>query len=181
MPHISRDNPCFYLTCVTKDRLPVFRSDSIKEIACRAIDEARRSAGFALYAYVVMQNHFHLITDSSRDSSDVLRFVNGVTSHRVIDWLRRNNHLRSLEKLKIEARERRHKYSLWDHHPNVRLLWDEKMLMERVHYTHQNPVRLGLVERAQDYRWSSVRCWNRTALDDEPLLVDVDKIEWRRP
>jgi putative transposase len=162
MPHISRDNPCFYLTSVAKDRLPVFRSDPLKETACSALDEARRSGKFSLYAYVIMPNHFHLITDSARRSSDVLRFVNGITSRRIIDWLRQNNYLSSLDKLWIGNQERRHKYSLWDHHPNVRLLWNEDMLMERVRYTHQNPVRLGLVNRPEDYRWSSVRCWNQT-------------------
>jgi len=180
MPHISRDNPCFYLTSVAKDRLPVFRSEAIKAVACLALDEARRSGNCGLYAYVIMPDHFHLITDSSRQSSVILRFVNGITSRRVIDWLRQNNYLSSLEKLRIGDRERRYRYSLWDHHPNVRILWNEEMLMERVHYTHQNPVRLGLVERAEDYRWSSVRCWNRTMLEDEPLLVDIDRIEWRR-
>jgi hypothetical protein len=54
------------------------------------------------------------------------------------------------------------------------------MLMERVHYTHQNPVRLGLVDRAEDYKWSSVRCWNNTMREDEPLLMDIGKIEWRQ-
>ena len=180
MLHISRDNPCFYLTSVAKDRLPVFRSEALKFVTCNALDEARRSGNFLIYAYVIMPDHFHLVTDSSRESSDILRFVNGITGRRVIDWLRQKNYLSSLEKLRIGDRERRHRYSLWDHHPNVRLLWNEQMLMERVHYTHQNPVRLGLVERAEDYRWSSVRCWNKTMLEDEPLLMDIDKIEWRR-
>lgn len=52
--------------------------------------------------------------------------------------------------------------------------------MQRVHYTHQNPVRLGLVQRAEEYEYSSVRIWNRTPLEDEPLMVDIDKIKWRR-
>lgn len=180
MPPISRDNPCFYLTSVSKDRLPVFRTNLIKAVTCRALDEARHSANFAMYAYVLMPDHLHLITDSARSSSDTLRYVNGIVSRRIIDWLRENEHLSSLERLKIGVRDRRHKHSLWDHHPNVRLLWDENMLMERVHYTHQNPVRLGLVERAEDYRWSSVRCWGKTMLEHEPLLVDIDRIVWRR-
>jgi hypothetical protein len=54
------------------------------------------------------------------------------------------------------------------------------MLMERVHDTHQNPVRAGLVRRAEDYRFSSVRIWNRPPLEDEPLIVDIDKIRWRK-
>ena len=43
---ISHDSPALYITVVTKDRLPVFRTDKIKEVMCRAIDEARKSAGF---------------------------------------------------------------------------------------------------------------------------------------
>ncbi len=51
--------------------------------------------------------------------------------------------------------------------------------MERIHYTHQNPVRAALVERAEEYRWSSVRCWKKDILEDEPLLMDLDRIKWR--
>jgi hypothetical protein len=53
--------------------------------------------------------------------------------------------------------------------------------MQRVNYIHQNPVRAGLVERAEDYLWSSIRCWNRCPREDEPLLMDLDKIVWRKP
>jgi hypothetical protein len=33
----------------------------------------------------------------------------------------------------------------------------EAAFMQRVNYIHQNPVRAGLVARAEDYRWSSAR------------------------
>jgi len=62
---ISRDSPCYYLTSVAKDRLPVFRSDQIKLIVCAALDEARHSGKFALYAYVIMPDHLHVVTDST--------------------------------------------------------------------------------------------------------------------
>jgi len=52
--------------------------------------------------------------------------------------------------------------------------------MQKVNYIHQNPVRAGLVERAEDYRWSSVRIWKRCSLEDEPLIVDIDRIAWRQ-
>lgn len=28
--------------------------------------------------------------------------------------------------------------------------------------------------RAEDYRWSSIRCWTGKALEDEPLTMDLD-------
>ncbi len=125
-------------------------------------------------------DHLHVITDSSRLPSDTLRFINGIIGRRVIDYLKDHGHERSLLKLRHETRKREYRYSLWDHHPNTRLLFSETMLMERVHYTHNNPVRAGLVERAEDYRWSSVRCWNGNLLEDEPLLMNLDRIKWRR-
>jgi REP element-mobilizing transposase RayT len=81
-----------------KDRLPVFRSEAVKVVTCNALDEARRSGKFLIYAYVIMPDHFHLVTDSSRKSSEILRFVNGITGRRIIDWLRENNHLKLIRK-----------------------------------------------------------------------------------
>jgi putative transposase len=176
---ISRDSPCYYLTSVPKDRLPVFRTDEIKSITAKALDEARNSGGFSLYAYVIMPDHLHVISDSARSSADTLRFVNGITSRRVIDYLKENGYESSLLKLRRETKKKGYCYSLWDHHPNVRLLFSETMLMERVHYTHWNPMRAGLVERPEDYRWSSIRCWNGNPLEDEPLLMNIDRIKWR--
>ena len=176
---ISRDSPCYYLTSVSVHRLPVFRTDEIKVVTCKALDEARNSGGFAFYAYAIMPDHFHVVSDSTRSSADTLRFMNGIVSRRVIDYLKEYGHERSLKKLRHETRERSYRYSLFDHHPNVRLLMTEKMVMERVRYTHQNPVRAGLVERAENYLWSSVRCWNGKMHEDEPLMINLDRIKLR--
>jgi hypothetical protein len=52
--------------------------------------------------------------------------------------------------------------------------------MQKVNYVHQNPVRAGLGERAEDYRWSSSRFWSKCPNEDEPRKVDIDKTIWRR-
>ena len=65
MPHrfqISQDSQALYITVVTKDGLPVFRTDPMKEVLCRALDEARKTANFLLFAYVIMIDHMHLLT-----------------------------------------------------------------------------------------------------------------------
>ena len=177
---ISRDSPCYFLTSVSKDRLAVFRTDALKRVTAKALDEARHSGKFALYVYVIMPDHLHVITDSARSSEDTLRFINGIISHRVIAFLKEKSWASSLHKLRQETKPRHYKHSLWDHHPNAKLLLTEKMLMERVHYLHQNPVRAGLVERAEDYLYSSVRCWKGNHREDEPLLMDIRNIKWRK-
>ena len=180
MHTISRDTPALYLTAAAKDRLPVFRTDTIKVITCKALDEARKSGGFAIDAYVLMPDHFHAITDSILKPSKVIQYLNGIISRRVIDHLKEHGHNASLRKLRRESGARGHTYSLWEHHSNVLPVFSENMLMQKVNYIHQNPVRAGLVQRAEDYCWSSVRIWKRCPLEDEPLMVDIDQINWRR-
>jgi hypothetical protein len=91
-----------------------------------------------------------------------------------------NDYSTSPAKLQDTKKARGHEYSLWDGHSNVFLVVSEKAFMQRVNYIHPNPVRAGLVARAEDYRWSSARCWSRRPLEDEPLLMDLDKIIRRR-
>jgi REP element-mobilizing transposase RayT len=179
MAFISKDTPALYFTTVAKDRLPVFRSDAIKLITCEALNEARKSGGFLIFAYVLMPDHIHFITDSARQPSVVLRYVNGIISRRVIDYLKANHFESSLIKLQASTKQRQYKHSLWNHHNNSFSITSESVLMQKVHYIHQNSVRAGLSERAEDYRWSSIRCLNRSTLVDEPLAMDISQIRWR--
>jgi REP element-mobilizing transposase RayT len=178
MFRISNDTPAYYLTSVTRNRLLVFRQPALKELVCKALDEARQSAGFLLFAYVVMPDHLHAILGSDLKPSKVAQYVNGIIARRIIDYLKDNGHTISLAKLAHQDRGRGYRYSLWDHHSNIKRLTQEDVFMEKVNYLHQNPVRAGLVDQPGDYRWSSARCWARKPLADEPLAIDIDKIHF---
>src|SRR4030095_1780076 len=156
---ISRDSQALYIAVVAKNRLPVFRSDSIKSITCKVLDEARNSGGFLIFAYVIMPDHLHIITNQPNTSADVLRRIKGITGRRVIDYLKDNNYQSSLAKLRHEEWKRGHRYSLWQQEKNVLSIFSESLFMQKVNYIHMNPVRAGMVERASDYRWSSARIW----------------------
>lgn len=176
---ISRDSQALYITIVTKDRLPVFQTDALKIVACRAIDEARNSGGFLLFAYVIMLDHMHLLTNCPDTSAEVLRYLKGITGRRVIDYLKEKNYENSLAKLRHKNWKRKHSYSLWQQDKNVFSVYSEAMFMQKVNYIHLNPVKAGLVESAIDYRWSSARIWHGREAEDEPLRMDVDRIRWR--
>ena len=179
MIQITRDKPCYYLTSVAHDRLPIFQKDLVKQIVCDALNEARKSGEILIFAYVIMLDHPHLITDGHREISDVLRFTNGIAAKRVLDYLKENNFESSLAKLRQEEQRKGYKYSLWQHHPDAFRITGEETFMQKVNYIHQNPVRAGLVEKAEDYRYSSVRLWKGNPLDDEPFLTDHKLIRWR--
>lgn len=177
---ISQDSPALYITIVTKDRLPVFKTERMKQVLCEAINEARQSAKMFLFAYVIMIDHLHLLTSRPSTTSDVLRVLKGLTGRRVIDHLKGNGHVSSLAKLRHQKQKRDHEYSLWQVEKNVLPVFSEGMFMQKVNYIHQNPVRGGLVEHATEYQWSSARIWQGCAVETEPLLMDKDLIYWRR-
>lgn len=179
MFRISRDNPAYYLTSVAHKRLPIFQKYIIKEVVSNAFSEARISGGIMIFAYVIMPDHTHLITDNAREMKDVLRFMNGISAKRMIDHLKENGHESSLAKLRIQERKGKHKHSVYEHHPNALRITSEESLMQKVNYVHLNPVRAGLVENADDYLFSSSRQWHGKAMDQEPLVTDHLLIDWR--
>ncbi len=176
---ISQDSPVLYITIVTKNRLPVFQTDKMRELVCRAIDEARTSARFLLFAYVVMLDHLHLIASRPSTTSNLLRVIKGITARRIIDYLKVNSYESSLAKLQHQERDRKYRHSLWQTEKNVLPVFSEGMFMEKVNYIHENPVRAGLVDHAAEYRWSSARVWQGRPVEDEPLLLNHDLIQWR--
>src|SRR5438876_4328461 len=153
----SRDNPAYYLTSVAHNRLPIFRTDKIKQVVCDAFNEARKSGGIMIFAYVIMLDHTHLLTDSAREIKEVLRFMNGISARRVINHLKENGFSSSLEKLRIAEQADEQKYSVYQHHPNAFRVTGEDAFMQKVNYIHLNPVRAGLVEHPDDYLYSSAR------------------------
>jgi putative transposase len=177
---ISRDSPALFITAVAAHRLPIFRTDPIKVATCNALDEARKSCPLLIFAYVIMPDHLHLMTNKVESEARILRFIKGITARCVLGYLKEYQCNSSLEKLRVQQGSKNHEYSLWQTEKNVFSVFSESKFMEKVRYIHENPVRAGLVERAIDYRWSSARIWQGCALEDEPLTVDKDQIRWRQ-
>ena len=176
---ISIDTPVYFFTSVAHDRLPVFQTDKLKKIMADALNEARTSGQFSIFAYVIMPDHNHIITDNAREPSETLRFLNGISAKRILDHLKSIGGP-SLEKLKMFEKKRGYKYSVWEHHSDTLLVTSESVFLQKVNYIHLNPVKAGLVEHPDDYLYSSSRIWTRTELENEPLRMDMDKIEWKR-
>lgn len=127
-----------------------------------------------------MPDHLHIITDSKLKESEVLRYVNGISARRVLGYLKEREFEESLKKLRTEEKERRYKHSLWEHHSNTFEIKTEAVLMQKVNYIHRNPVEEGLAETPEDYLFSSARFWKGCPFENEPLEMDVKKIDWRK-
>lgn len=179
MFRISRTTPAFYFTAVAHKRLPIFRTDKLKQVVCDAFDEVRRRHKILILAYVIMPDHVHLLVYGDRRMEDVLRLLNGVSARRVIQYLKDNGFDNSLFKLRGETRERNHKHSVWQHHSDSLEIFCEGTFRQKVEYINMNPVRAGLVDDPMEYEFSSARLWAGRPNETEPLLTDHSQIDWR--
>lgn len=93
--------------------------------------------GYLLHAYVFMDNHYHLLMETPHANiKQIMQNIN--TSYTVY----------------VNKRHRRFGHLFQGRYKSF-IVDKESYLLEVGRYIHLNPVRAGIVERAEDYRWSS--------------------------
>lgn len=103
------------------------------------LQESSGMFGVRIVAYCLMSNHYHLLLQTpSGNLSRVMRHVNGVYTQR---YNRRH---------KIDGQLFRGRYK------SV-LVEEDTYLLELLRYIHRNPVKAGICQAVEDYRWSSHR------------------------
>ena len=117
----------------------VFFSDQDKKFYIELLYKHAVQSGVTFWAYCLMDNHVHLIAVPANEDS-LARGIGEV--HR--------NYTRM-----INFRKGWRGY-LW-HGRFISYPLDENYLYAAVRYIERNPVRAGLVKRAEDYPWSSAK------------------------
>ena len=134
--------------------------------------EAKRKVSFDLWGYVVMPDHVHLLLLPTRGSrmAQMLYAVKQPVTLRAVRWVRKNapSFLGRMEDRQPNGKVTRR---FWQrgggYDRNLRSVHD---VHEKLTYLHENPVRRGLVDRAEDYLYSSARAW--LLGDDVPIAID---------
>lgn len=167
-------NTVHYVTSVTYNRVPVFRSDHACEIFVEVLSEVRNKFPYKLIGYVIMPDHAHAIINNATGTiSDWLRRVRGNSARKVLAWLRAEQHLMSLKKLELTiSQKRHHTHAVWQKDPSVIDLTSPKFMRQKLNYLHLNPVRAGLCEHPADWKWSSYRAYLPYTFGDVPIEID---------
>jgi REP element-mobilizing transposase RayT len=77
-------------------------------------------------------------------------------------------HRKELLQFKVNAEDR--KFQFWERNPLSIDLWSREVLIQKLNYLHQNPVRAGLCKHAEDYKYSSVLFYE-TGMDNWGFLT----------
>jgi putative transposase len=120
------------------NRQPVFLFAADYPVMLALIEENARKFGVALHAYVLMDNHFHLLLTPARE--DGLPQMMQAIGRRYVRYFN-DRHGRS--------------GTLWEGRYRSTVLQAESWLLACMANMDLNPVRAGAVKEARDYPWSS--------------------------
>jgi putative transposase len=153
------------------------------ERTCRwlaeAIDAARATLDFSLWAYVFMPEHVHLIIfPRKRDysTSAIRKAIKEPVGRQAVRYLV-DLHPEWLPRITRKRGDRIERLFWQSGGGFDRNVVEPKTLQSAIEYLHLNPVRRGLVERASDWKWSSASWYEgKTAL----LQPDSIPPDWSR-
>ncbi len=166
------------LTFTCYHRYRFLEADRTRLWLVDAIQAARIKLDFAVWAYVIMPEHVHLIVcpqTADYAISNILYAVKKPVGRQALAFLKdhRPDWLPRLTRQRGARTERLFWQSGGGYDRNI----DEPATLElMITYIHQNPVRRGLVERAVDWPWSSAG-WFECGIEG-PLSVDRVPLEW---
>ena len=152
-------NALHFITCSCYQRQPVLCTPERRDLLLAVVEQMRTRYRFVVIGYVVMPEHIHLLISEPQVG----------TPSTVMQAIKLGFVRRVLQKEKPHFSQRRREMghpgrSVLQHHLwmprfydfNV---WSESKVSEKLHYMHDNPVRRGLVERPEDWLWSSFRAY----------------------
>lgn len=153
---------CYFVTYAVVGWVDVFTRNTYKDILIESWRYCRQQKGLLLHACVIMTNHVHMIISRNSDDllEDIMRDMKKYTSTRVLGAIKTEPESRREWMLSLfnEAGLKNinnKKYQFWqqDNHP---IECDTAQILEqKVEYIHENPVRAGFVEKAEDWIYSS--------------------------
>jgi REP element-mobilizing transposase RayT len=144
-----------HVWCRGNNKRPIVVDDRDRLALLKQIDVAARMYGWEVVAYCVMDNHYHLVI--------------GIDERGMADGFCRINTFHATQ---FNRRHGRVNHLFGKRYGN-KLLDDEPSLLEACRYVVLNPVRAAMVERPEEFRWSSYRGTTGVGDADLPLAPDV--------
>ena len=134
---IEFKNAVYHITSRGNERKKIYRDDGDKEKFLGLLEDYKNRYNFLIHCFVLMDNHYHLVIETLRPN--LIKIMHGLNSGYTGYF--NNKYKRSGHLL-----QGRYKAIIVD---------KENYLLELSRYVHLNPLRAKIINKPQDYKWSS--------------------------
>jgi putative transposase len=168
----------YFVTISVVRWIDVFTRPVYKNIFVDSLNYCVEQKGLVVHAWVLMPNHAHLLIDTKNEPiENIMRDFKRHTSKAIIkeiedniqesrDWMmyffRKAGSINSMNK----------HVQFWQNGYHPIHCWNNQLIMQKLNYIHQNPVRAEYVNLPHDWKYSSASDY---ALGHG--LVQVEKLD----
>jgi REP element-mobilizing transposase RayT len=178
---IRDSSKAYFLTMTIVGWVDVFTRKNQKLAIVNSLDYCVKNKGLTIFAYVIMSNHIHLIcrADGQIELADILRDFKKFTSKKIVKLIQEEPESRKEWMLEIFANACKHlkrnqNFKVWQDGNQAKEIYSTAFFFEKLEYIHNNPVKGLIVEKQEDYLFSSAR--NYADLDNYlEVLVEGHK------
>ena len=144
--------------------IDLFIRNEYKDILLESWKHCQQHKGLEIYGWCIMTSHVHMIIGTHGDKlENIMRDMKKHTSIALKQAIKdhpgesRREWMLWLMERAGQKNSQNIEFQLWqqDNHPIE--LFDHKILHQKLDYIHNNPVVAGIVEKPEDYLYSSAR------------------------
>ena len=154
-----------FVTFAVVHWVDVFTRQEYRDHLLDSLRHCQKEKGLVLSAWCLMSNHIHMIVGrrGKNKIDEIIRDFKKYTSVHICRAIE-NNDLESRKKWMLDIfrneaiySSKHQKYCFWQNSYHPIELSNRKITTQKLNYIHENPVKVGIVEHAEDYLYSSAR------------------------
>ena len=177
---ISDQYAAYYVTFTIVGWVDLFTRLACKGILVDSLRYCQQHKGLVIHAYVIMGSHVHMVLRAAEGSiglSGIIRDFKKFTAKELLNWVltsgqeSRKEWLEMVFKYHGKHNSNNTKYQVWRQDNQPKILLHPRFIGQKLDYIHNNPVVAKIVERPEDYWYSSAR--NYLGIPHSVLDVEV--------
>ncbi len=160
LKHYNDPGHAHFITFSCWKRLPLLSKDRSRLWFLKSLNTSLTKYDFGCWAFVIMPEHVHLVVSPHLSVYNTGAFLASLklrVTRAAVKYLQEHSPT-FLETLLDVQPAGRKSYRFWQPGGGVDVnLGTDTKVWEKIDYCHCNPLRRGLVERPEDWEWSSYR------------------------
>ena len=161
---ITDQSAMYFVSFAVVGWVDLFTRKDYRDVIVESLKHCQEEKGLLIYGWCIMSNHLHLIISATENNvSDVLGDFKKFTSKKLISLiLDHSGESRKEWMIKIfkeagEKNSRNSNYQFWQQDNQPKIIFTPQFARQKLEYIHNNPVEAGIVEKAEEYIYSSAR------------------------
>ncbi|OUS01593.1 transposase [Flavobacteriales bacterium 33_180_T64] len=170
----------YFITITVVGWIDVFTRLRQRYVIINALKYCQKHKGLEIYAYCIMPSHIYLLCKAKEGFklSHIMRDFKKHTSKQIIDTI--INHPESRREWLLDYFKqacnhliRKQNYKVWQDGYHAEICRTNTFIQQKLKYIHNNPVKDKIVEKAEDYIFSSARNYADMDSELEVLVLSV--------